>query len=115
MITILTISPIFILLAIMPITVYGQTQPTTYVQVYSNDSWTGTIADSEFDSESHDGFGNTKLPFTCEDGGIYSVVFQKGVNAGSDLFVVKIVVDGEIVDEGKTTAEYGIVTLAGDC
>jgi hypothetical protein len=87
-------------------------EPTTYVQIYAGGAWTGSILDSEFDSASHDGFGNTKIPFIC-DNGIYSVSFQNGQTFGT--FTIKIIIDGKIVDEGQSSAEYGVVTLSGNC
>jgi len=77
--------------------------------------WTGSILDSEFDSASYDGVGNRAIVFTCEDFSSFSLSIQKA-EAGHN--VMQLIVEGNegnVLDNGQTSAEYGIVSLAEDC
>lgn len=77
--------------------------------------WSGSILDSGSDSASYDGTGNYAIVFPCSDGGIYSSSVQKSED-GNDLMHL-IVQDSTntTLDQGQTTAEFGIVSLSGGC
>jgi hypothetical protein len=82
--------------------------------IFSNQDWSGTVLDSSGETIDrgsytvHDGIQSNKM-FECMTGGIYSKSFQKGTDRGYlDLILIKA--DG-ILDEGSTTADYGIVSL----
>jgi hypothetical protein len=95
---------------------------SAWLNIYSNQDWSGVVLDSQGDSEtidrsshdaiSEDGVEGLKI-FECPTGGVYSVSFQKGTDQGYlDLVIIRA---GEIIDEGSTTADYGIVSLSGRC
>jgi len=77
--------------------------------------WSGNILDSGSDSASYDGTGNYAIIFPCTDKGIYSLSAQKSED-GNDLMQL-IVQDSTnaTLDQGQTTAEFGIVSLSGEC
>jgi hypothetical protein len=77
--------------------------------------WSGSILDSGFDSASYDGTGNYVIIFPCIDGGIYSLSAQKSED-GNDLMQL-ILQDSTnaTLDQGQTTAEFGIVSLYSEC
>lgn len=77
--------------------------------------WSGNILDSNFDSASYDGTGNYAIVFLCADFGIYSLTAQK-MDGGNDPMQL-VVQDhtNQTVESGLTTAEFGIVSLSGEC
>ena len=81
--------------------------------IYSNTEWSGSIMDSSFGSSTVDGSGDKRVEFQCTIGGIYSLAFQKH-NADGYLFA-NVIQDGKVLDGRTTTAEYGMVTIAGHC
>ena len=95
---------------------------SAWLYIYSNQDWSGVVLDSRGDSEtidrgSHDSVSEDGVEgleiFECPTGGVYSVSFQKRTDQGYlDLVIIKA---GEILDEGSTTADYGIVSLSGRC
>jgi type II secretory pathway pseudopilin PulG len=89
----------------------GIQQGIAVVEIISDTKWSGSILDSSFDSATRDGSGNTKIPIVCY--GIYSLSFQKQTDYGK-LFV-SVIKDGVTIDSQYTTAQYGIVSLAGNC
>ncbi len=94
---------------------------SAWLMIFSNQDWSGAVMDSSGDSETidrassditEDGVEGLKI-FECVPGGIYSISFQKGTDQGyMDLVLIKA---GEILDEGSTTADYGVVSLSGVC
>ena len=77
--------------------------------------WSGNILDSEFDSATYDGVGNRDIIFACEDYSTFSLSVQK---SDSGHIVLELIVEdneGNVLDSGQTSAEYGIVSLAEDC
>jgi hypothetical protein len=83
------------------------------VLIYSNTDWSGSILDSSSDSATRDGSGNSKIFIKCDNNGIYSLTEQKQTEDGY-LFVV-VIQDGKILDSKATSAQYGVVSLAGNC
>jgi len=90
------------------------------LMIYSNQDWSGAVMDSSGDSETidrasseiTDGIEGVDM-FECVQGGVYSVSFQKGTDQGYlDLVLIKA---GKILDEGSTTADYGVIRLSGVC
>ena len=89
--------------------------------IYSNQDWSGAVMDSSGDSETidrasseitEDGVQGVEI-FECVQGGIYSLSFQKSTDQGYlDLVLIKA---GKILDEGSTTADYGVIRLSGVC
>ena len=86
---------------------------TAFAEIDSEGSWSGSILDTGFDSATKEGSGSNTIAFACTSGGIYSLVFQKQQEGGS--LTVKVVKQGNVLDEGSTTAAYGLVTLSGHC
>jgi hypothetical protein len=83
------------------------------VLIYSNTDWSGSILDSSMDSATKDGNGNSKIFIKCDSNGIYSLSEQKQTDSGYLLVIV--IQDGKILDSQSTTAQYGVVSLAGNC
>jgi hypothetical protein len=85
------------------------------LKVTYDGEWSGNILDSGLDSASYDGTGNYAIVFPCSDFGTYSLSAQK-MNEGNDLMQL-VVQDyaNQTLDGGQTTAEFGIVSLSGEC
>lgn len=96
--------------------------------IYSDTYWSGGVVDSSFDSATIDGYKMEKIPFTCSNGGTYSLSFQKNENKEtlpfpgfledpfySGILAAAVIQDGKLLDAKSTTAEYGVVNLAGAC
>lgn len=81
--------------------------------IYSDTSWSGSILDSGFDSATRDGSGDAKIPILCQSYGIYSLVLQKQSSSG--YLLAAIIQDGKLLDAKSTSAEYGLVSLSGNC
>lgn len=81
-----------------------------------DDEWLGNILDSNMISISYDGDGNYSIIFPCEeDDGFYSLTVQK---SDDDNEVLQLVVQNsknQTLDSGETTAEFGFVSLSGEC
>ena len=62
-----------------------------------------------------DGVGTRTLEFECTPGllSTYSVSVQKQTEEGG--LSLELVQGGDIIDKGRTTAQYGIVSLSGEC
>jgi hypothetical protein len=81
---------------------------------YDN-SWSGSILDGSFDSASYNGSGTSSIAFDCASGDIYSVTIQKGEDNHE---VMRLIVEDytkKVLDQGQTSAEFGIVSLSGTC
>lgn len=85
----------------------------TEVVITADGDWSGAIGDSEFRMNSVDGSGDDSIPITCESDGFYSVSIQKMEEDGE--LTVAVVQDGDVLKESSTTADYGVVTLSGEC
>jgi hypothetical protein len=84
------------------------------VLIYSNAKWSGNIMDSSFDSSTIDGIGYHREVIDCSGTlPIYSLAIQKQVEYG--YILVGVVKGGILLDMGDTTADYGIVSLSGQC
>src|SRR5919106_980302 len=86
-----------------------------FLFISSDSGWSATILDSEGDSFTQDGSGNSGIEFECIPGfmSIYSISVQKQTVAGS--LSVSIIQNGNILDSGATNAAYGIAPLSGNC
>lgn len=85
------------------------------LKIIYEDEWSGSILDSNMTSISYDGTGNYAIVFPCESSEFYSLSIQKG---DDDDDVMQLVVQdylNQTLDSGQTTAEFGIVSLSGDC
>jgi hypothetical protein len=65
------------------------------------------------DSATRDGNGNSKIFIKCDNNGIYSLTEQKQTESG--YLLVAVIQDGKLLDSKATTAQYGVVSLAGNC
>jgi hypothetical protein len=75
--------------------------------IYSDTSWSANVLDSGLDSFTQDGTNESEFMST------YSVSAQKDAEAGYVMLV--IVQNFRGIDAGMTSADYGIVSLAGEC
>lgn len=94
-----------------------------FVEIYSNQDWSGSILDTGGDSETiatgeagghpvQEGIRPGTL-IECKTGGAYSLTFQKQTDQGYiDAVLIKA---GKILDEGSTTSDYGVIRLSGIC
>jgi hypothetical protein len=71
--------------------------------------------DSGNDFTTIDGTKIKTLEFECTPGFLstYSVSVQKQIESG--LLLLELLQGGDIIDKGSTTAQYGIVSLSGEC
>lgn len=84
--------------------------------IYDNE-WSGNILDSNMTSVSYDGEDNYSIVFPCEEvDGFYSLTVQK--RYGDDNEVLQLVVQNHLnqtLKQGQTSAEFGVVSLSGEC
>jgi hypothetical protein len=90
-----------------------ENRPNALVQIASDTSWRGARAGTDLVTESVDGSGFRQYQIVCEPDGVYSVNFQKDTSEG--FLNVYVAYDGKIIKQGQTTAEFGLVALAGRC
>lgn len=78
-------------------------------------TWQASIMDSGNDFTTMDGQGRRTLDFECVPGSFstYSVSVQKQTESGA-IFLA-LWQNGYYIDSGATTAQYGIVSLSGEC
>lgn len=83
--------------------------------IYSDTSWSANVLDSGLDSFTQDGTNDSVIDFECkpEFMSTYSVSAQKDTEAG--YVMLFIVQNFRGIDSGMTSADYGIVSLAGKC
>ena len=81
--------------------------------IYTDSSWSGSILDTSVSSATKEGFGDTRIEFDCSNSGIYSMAFQK-MNTGGYLLLA-IIQNGKLLNAKSTTAEYRLVSIAGQC
>ena len=86
-----------------------------YLMIVSLTTWQASIMDSGNDFTTIDGVGTRTLEFECTPGllSTYSVSVQKQTEEGG--LSLDLVQGGRIIDRGRTTAQYGIVSLSGEC
>jgi hypothetical protein len=85
------------------------------LRIYSDTGWSAHVLNSELDSFDQDGSHDSVIDFECKPGftSTYSVSVQKDTEAG---YVLLFIIQNFIgIDTGMTKAEYGIVSLAGEC
>ena len=86
-----------------------------FLFISSDSDWSATILDSEGDSFTQDGSGDSSIEFECTPGfmSIYSLSVQKQTETG--FLSIAIIQNGNILDKGETSAAYGIASLSGNC
>jgi hypothetical protein len=106
-------------------TLYSETKSATenstnnpnkaYLMVVSDTTWQASIMDSENDFTTIDGTKTRTLEFECTPGSFstYSVSVQKQTEPG--FLFLWLLQGGPIIDKGSTSAQYGIVSLSGEC
>ena len=82
--------------------------------VITDGGWSGGIRNSGPDYYSVSGYGFEIVEFECGDFGSYGVTAQKKSNNHGPL-ELSVVKGDEILDQGNTDTEYGIVSLNGNC
>jgi hypothetical protein len=86
------------------------------LKIIYDDEWSGNILDSNMTSVSYDGEDNYSIVFPCEeDDGFYSLTVQKSDDDNEVLLLVIQNSKNQTLDCGQTTAEFGIVSLSGEC
>lgn|GEM_PF-6787351 len=81
--------------------------------IHSDTSWSAVVQGSDFVQETIDGSGSRSIEVKCERNGIFSNVIQKGTESG--VLNVYMAKDEQIVKQGNTAADYGVVSLSGTC
>jgi hypothetical protein len=95
---------------------------TVQVRILTTDGdldWTGHIMGSDMSSQSIEGEGDDSILLRCDEDdmsgfGTYSVTFSK-TDDNDEGLAVQIVQNGTVIKESRTEAEFGIVSVAGDC
>jgi hypothetical protein len=98
------------------------TTETLQVRILTSDEdldWTGTIMGSDMISSTIEGEGDHALLMRCDDDdaegfGTYSVDVTKE-DDNDEALAIQIVQNGTILKEARTEAEFGWVSIAGDC
>jgi hypothetical protein len=81
--------------------------------IHSDTSWSAVVSGSDFVQETVDSFGPKAIEVKCDPGGIFSHVVQKSTDTGVlNLYMAQ---DGKIIKQGNTAADYGVVSVAGNC
>jgi hypothetical protein len=95
-------------------------QQGTFVVIETHRSlqdWSGSIMDSDMTMTSREGRGDEVIPITCEERsaglGSYSLTIQKMEEEGT--LIVAVVQDGKVLKQAQTSADFGVVSLAGNC
>lgn len=86
---------------------------TAILLIYSDSSWSGTVMDTTFSSATDEGFGDKRVEFPCSSGGIYSIVFQN--QEASGYLLLAVLQNGKLLNIKSTVADYGVVSLSGQC
>lgn len=79
------------------------------VKIITEGSWSGSIGDASSQS-TYDGSGDDTIKLD-DANSVVSAAIQKG-SADSSELKVQIIKDGEVIKEGSTTGEYGMVTVS---
>lgn len=88
----------------------GSSSSTTTVVVESDGAYSGSIGGLDGGQTTIDGNGNEN--FTVNDTYASACIQKDAFNPGKTL-TVKIVRDGNVIQEQTTTADYGVVTVSG--
>lgn len=88
----------------------GSGDNTTTVVVESDGAYSGSIGGMDEGQRTIEGNGN--MNFTVNDT-YASCCIQKDTFNGGETLTVKIVRNGQVIDEQTTTADYGVVTVSG--
>lgn len=99
----------------VPVPLEGQ----ALITVSYNDDWIGSISEGGSGISSVDGKDTHYFLINCDGegfiGNTYAATFSKSDN-DDDLMTVTVTgPSGDIIDSGKTTAEFGLVSLGGPC
>ncbi len=98
----------------LDIIITGNTGDTAKLVIHSTTSWSAVVQDSNFVQRTVDGSGQRSIDFHCGGfGGVYSVVVQKSTDYG--VLNVYVAQDGRILKQANTAADYGVVSIAGNC
>lgn len=85
------------------------------LKIFYEDAWSGSVSDGSFDSASYDGSGDSSIAFDCASGDIYSLTIQKGEDDHEVMILIVEDYAKNVLDQGQTSAEFGIVSLSGTC
>jgi hypothetical protein len=85
------------------------------VKIVYEDEWSGSVLDGNFESASYDGSGDSSIAFDCASGDIYSLTIQKGQDNDEVMTLIVEDFSKQVLDQGQTSAEFGIVSLSGTC
>lgn len=85
------------------------------VKILYEDEWSGSVSDGNFDSVSYDGSGDSSIAFDCASSDIYSLTIQKGEDDNELMILIVEDYSKQVLDQGQTSAEFGIVSLSGTC
>lgn len=88
----------------------GSSDNTTTIVVESDGAYSGSIGGLNDGQRTIEGNGDQN--FTVNDTYASACVQKDAFNSG-EILTVKIVRDGNIIQEQTTTAEYGVVTVSG--
>lgn len=88
----------------------GSGDNTTTVVVESDGAYSGSIGGMSEGQTTIEGNGNQN--FTVNDT-YASCCIQKAIENPGETLTVKIVRNGQVIDEQTTTADYGVVTVSG--
>lgn len=78
-------------------------------------SWSGSISDGNFDSASYDGSGTSSIAFDCGSGDIYAMTIQKDEDNNDVMTLIVEDYGKQVLDQGQTSAEFGVVSFSGSC
>ena len=92
------------------------------VVIKSDSGWSADIRDSQSRSHVVEGYGDRKLPITCNNDSTYSLTVKK-TDAGSGALNVKVQTGGSSSisstssssQRSTTTSSSGVISLSGTC
>ena len=107
---------IFLLIVIVIIIAVAASRNTgpLIARIEYDGSWEGSFSNGGGGTTSHSGNGNRDVPIDCE-GGIFSVVVQKGSLGSGGVMTVKVMRGNDVLAQDSTGAQYGVVSLSGGC
>lgn len=98
-----------------PVPLEGQ----AVITVSYDDDWIGSISEGGIGMSSVDGRDTEYILVTCDGEGIlgnhFSASFSKSDDDDDLMTVTATGPGGELIDSGKTTAEFGLVSIGGQC
>jgi hypothetical protein len=83
------------------------------ILVYSNTSWSGTVANGDGSSSTKDGSGDAKYIASCGSLNLVQGLIQKQTEGG--FVAVVIIQNGKLIGTQSTNAAYGIAHATGEC